>query len=165
VADASAKASVFTPRAVGGGGFVAAANASVFAVVREVTETVVREVQQMDLTADEVGRVRYILESSQAAGDESPITEQLAAQVPKLAGLFDWMLSQPGVAVGTWILVFLMVWSLMFPPDAQHPVTPAPVQVVQAVTPAQIEEIVEQVAKDLDQPPQAPPEPTSPPTT
>jgi len=137
-------------------------------VVRQVTVTVIREVRQMDLTADEVRRVRDILQNSQAAEDESPITEQLAAQVPKVASLWKWMLAQPGVAVGTWILVFLMIWSLMFPPDVQHHVTPAPVQIIQVVTPEQIEQIVQQVVKDIDRPPQAASgsdQPTTPPTT
>ncbi len=165
MADVTAKASVTVQPITAG--VVAAAHASVI-TVRQVTETVVREVQQIGFTADEVRQLRDILKDSQTVGGESPIPGRLAAELPKAAGLWEMMQSQGGVALATWILVFLTVLGLLFPPEAQHTVIPAPTEQVQVVTPAQIQEIVEQVVKDLDQPPQAPPgtsEPSSPPTT
>jgi hypothetical protein len=114
----------------------------------------------MGLTVDELRRLREILRESQASGDPSPIPVQLAAALPKAAGVWDRMQSPSTMAVIAWLGMIIAVISFLIElRSPQPPTTPTPTP-----TPAQIEQIVEQVVRDIDQPPQAPPGPAQPPT-
>ncbi len=129
-------------------------------IIRQATETVVREVVQMGLTVDDVRLLWDIFRDSQATGDESMIPERLADEVPKAATLWDRLKEDDSLAMATWILVFLTVLGLLLDrqPTQQSTSTGTRVQIEFIVQPppAQIEQFAQQLARDIDQPPQTP---------
>lgn len=127
------------------------------AVIVRRAEAVVREIEQTGLTADEVRQLREILRDSQGTGDESLIPERLAAELPRAAGLSDWLKSPAGVAVAIWLTVIIAVLTLMTNAWAVEHSAPT-------VTQTQIEDVVQEFNIVIEQPPQAPSGPAQPDT-
>ena len=121
---------------------------------------------------EEIARLRRALLEAQAGGASADdLAQAAAAQGPRFRALAEWMKSESGIAVGTWLQVLLTTLALLLPyvapPSGSAPApmpSPAPpptvnisVNVNIRVTQQEISEAVRRALEEAERPVSKPP--------
>ena len=134
-------------------------NPSVQARAREIAREVAAQ------TGEDLERLREVVENAaETKASPAELAERLNQDVPR-ASKIGPLLQQGGVPLAAWLTFLVTLIGLLLPLRAQHP--------DEAITPEQVEHIVQRVVQEVneqagDEPPPQPPQPpprTPPPRT